>query len=86
MGVVTNSKDFDLQLERLGQYVNFTEAFKQGKVPLNTPRVTTGKFSGKPVPSGSFTPGGRFVRAATTKNAPTFRLMKRPELSARGIC
>ncbi|GEB75056.1 linear amide C-N hydrolase [Levilactobacillus brevis] len=67
LGVVTNSKDFDLQLERLGQYVNFTEAFKQGKVPLNTPRVTTGKFSGKPVPSGSFTPGGRFVRAAYYK-------------------
>lgn len=67
LGVVTNSKDFELQLERLGQYVNYTDDFEAGTVPLNAPRVTTGRFSGKPVPSGSFTPGGRFVRAAYYK-------------------
>lgn len=67
LGVVTNSKDFELQLKRLGQYVNYTDDFDAGTVPLNAPRVTTGRFSGKPVPSGSFTPGGRFVRAAYYK-------------------
>ncbi|MCH4123652.1 MAG: linear amide C-N hydrolase [Levilactobacillus sp.] len=67
LGVVTNSKDFELQLKRLGQYVNYTDDFQAGTVPLNAPRVTTGRFSGKPVPSGSFTPGGRFVRAAYYK-------------------
>lgn len=67
LGVVTNSKDFELQLERLGQYVNYTDDFEAGTVPLNEPHVTTGRFSGKPVPSGSFTPGGRFVRAAYYK-------------------
>ncbi|GEO68844.1 linear amide C-N hydrolase [Levilactobacillus acidifarinae] len=67
LGVVTNSKDFELQLERLGQYVNYTDDFVAGTVPVNTPRVTTGRFSGKPVPSGSYTPGGRFVRAAYYK-------------------
>lgn len=67
LGVVTNSKDFERQLARLGQYVNYTDDFEAGTVPLNTPRVTTGRFSGKPVPSGSYTPGGRFVRAAYYK-------------------
>ncbi|RXI79044.1 linear amide C-N hydrolase [Levilactobacillus suantsaii] len=67
LGVVTNSKDFTQQLQRLGQYVTYTDDFVAGTVPLNTPLVTTGRFSGKPVPSGSFTPGGRFVRAAYYK-------------------
>lgn len=67
LGVVTNSKNFEQQLQRLGQYVNYTDDFMAGQVPLNTPRVTTGRFSGKPVPSGSYTPGGRFVRAAYYK-------------------
>ncbi|MFC6205936.1 linear amide C-N hydrolase [Levilactobacillus tongjiangensis] len=67
LGVVTNSKDFELQLERLGQYVNYTDDFEAGTLPLNATRVSTGRFSGKPVPSGSFTPGGRFVRAAYYK-------------------
>ncbi|WP_203640952.1 linear amide C-N hydrolase [Levilactobacillus andaensis] len=67
LGVVTNSKDFELQLQRLGQYVNYTDDFKAGTLPVNATRVSTGRFSGKPVPSGSFTPGGRFVRAAYYK-------------------
>ncbi|WP_461215005.1 linear amide C-N hydrolase [Lacticaseibacillus sp. GG6-2] len=67
LGVVTNSPDFDEQLRRLQAYVEFTPAFLAGRVPLNTPRVTTGRLSGKQVPSGSYSPGGRFVRAAYMK-------------------
>ncbi|KRN03422.1 penicillin V acylase related amidase [Levilactobacillus senmaizukei DSM 21775 = NBRC 103853] len=67
LGVVTNSKDFERQLDRLGDYVNYTEDFLAGTLPLNASRVSTGSFSGKPVPSSSFTPGGRFVRAAYYK-------------------
>ncbi|WP_125573898.1 linear amide C-N hydrolase [Levilactobacillus huananensis] len=80
LGIVTNSKDFEVQLSRLGQYVTYTDDFLAGTVPLNTPRVTTGKFSGKPVPSGSFTPGGRFVRAAYYKERVDF-----PEDESAGI-
>ena len=47
LGVVTNSPDFDRQLAQMEHYVDFTGDFKAGRVPLNTPRVTTGRLSGK---------------------------------------
>ncbi len=67
LGVVTNSPDFDEQLRRLQAYVDFTPEFLAGRVALNTPRVTTGKLSGKQIPPGSYSPGGRFIRAAYMK-------------------
>ncbi|MFD1484626.1 linear amide C-N hydrolase [Lacticaseibacillus baoqingensis] len=67
LGVVTNSPDFDVQRERLGRYVEFTPEYLAGRVPLNTPRVTTGNLSGKAIPPGSSSPGARFIRAAYYK-------------------
>lgn len=67
LGVVTNSPDFDEQLKRMRDYVEFTPEFLAGTVGRNVPRVTTGNLSGKKVPSGSYTPGSRFVRAAYLK-------------------
>ena len=67
LGVVTNSPDFEEQLRRMQAYVQFTPEFLAGRVPPNTPRVTTGRLSGKQVPPGSYSPGARFVRAAYMK-------------------
>lgn len=67
LGVVTNSPDFDHQLAQMERYVDFTSAFKSGHVPLNTPRVTTGRLSGKANPPGYYSPSARFVRAAYLK-------------------
>ncbi|AQW20837.1 choloylglycine hydrolase [Lentilactobacillus curieae] len=67
LGVVTNSNHFQRQLARLEDYVEFTPDFKNGTVPLNTPRVTTRSVSGKMTPPGSYTPGSRFIRAAYLK-------------------
>lgn len=67
LGVVTNSPDFARQLAQMDRYVEFTPAFKQGTVPLNTPRVTTGRLSGKANPPGYYSPSARFVRAAYLK-------------------
>lgn len=67
LGILTNAYDFKRQLRQLDDYMTFTPAFKAGTVPLNTPRVTTGRFSGKKTPSGSYTPGSRFIRAAYYK-------------------
>lgn len=67
LGVVTNSPDFARQLAQMDRYVDFTPAFKRGKVPLNTPRVTTGRLSGKANPPGYYSPSARFVRAAYLK-------------------
>jgi len=67
LGIVTNSNHFQRQIDRLGDYVDFTSDFKNQTVPLNAPRVTTGKVSGKMTPPGSYTPGSRFIRAAYLK-------------------
>lgn len=67
LGIVTNVPNFDRQIERLGDYVNFTDDFNNGVVPLNTPKVTTGNLSGKSIPPGSYSPGARFIRAAYFK-------------------
>lgn len=67
LGILTNSHNFEKQINQLEDYMEFTPAFKAGTVPLNTPKVTTSNFSGKKVPTGSFTPGSRFIRAAYDK-------------------
>ncbi|MGM9906599.1 choloylglycine hydrolase family protein [Limosilactobacillus sp.] len=67
LGVVTNSPDFDRQLAQMERYVEFTPEFEHGRVPLNTPRVTTGRLSGKTNPPGYYSPSARFVRAAYLK-------------------
>ena len=67
LGVVTNSPDFGRQLAQMERYVEFTPEFKDGRVPLNTPRVTTGRLSGKTNPPGYYSPSARFVRAAYLK-------------------
>lgn len=67
LGILTNAHNFERQLNQLRDYMTFTPAFEAGEVPLNTPRVTTGSFSGKKVPAGSYTPGSRFIRAAYYK-------------------
>lgn len=67
LGVVTNSPDFGRQLAQMERYVEFTLEFKDGRVPLNTPRVTTGRLSGKTNPPGYYSPSARFVRAAYLK-------------------
>ncbi|GAK47640.1 penicillin V acylase related amidase [Secundilactobacillus oryzae JCM 18671] len=67
LGILTNSYNFEKQISQLSDYMEFTPEFKNGTVPLNTPKVTTGNFSGKKVPTGSFTPGSRFIRAAYDK-------------------
>ncbi|WP_283679434.1 linear amide C-N hydrolase [Lentilactobacillus sp. Marseille-Q4993] len=67
LGIVTNSNHFERQISRLEKYVEFTPAFENGTVPLNAPRVTTGSYSGKMTPPGSYSPGSRFVRAAYLK-------------------
>ena len=67
LGIVTNVPHFERQIERLKDYVNFTDEFNQGQVPLNTAKVTTGNLSGKSIPSGSYSPGARFIRAAYFK-------------------
>ncbi|GAA3601696.1 linear amide C-N hydrolase [Secundilactobacillus similis] len=67
LGILTNAFDFKRQIRQLDNYMTLTEAFKAGQVPLNTPRVSTGSFSGKKVPLGSYTPGSRFIRAAYYK-------------------
>lgn len=36
-------------------------------MPINVPKVTTGKLSGKATPPGSYSPGARFLRAAYLK-------------------
>lgn len=64
LGVVTNSPDYDRQLKQMEKYVDFTTDFRTGKVPLNTPRVTTGRLSGKANPPGYYSPSARFIRAA----------------------
>lgn len=64
LGVVTNSPDFDHELKQMEKYVDFTPAFRDGRVPLNTPRVTTGRLSGKTNPPGYYSPSARFIRAA----------------------
>lgn len=67
LGVVTNSPKFEEQIERLKRYVDFTPAFLNKQVPLNTSKVTTGRLSGKAIPPGSYSPGARFIRAAYFK-------------------
>lgn len=67
LGVVTNSPNFEKQLQQMEKYVEFTPAFNKHRVPLNTPRVTTGRLSGKTNPPGYYSPSARFVRAAYLK-------------------
>lgn len=67
LGVVTNSPDFARQLAQMERYVDFTADFRAGRVPLNTPRVTTGRLSGKANPPGYYSPSARFIRAAYLK-------------------
>ncbi|WP_203649962.1 linear amide C-N hydrolase [Secundilactobacillus yichangensis] len=67
LGILTNAYNFERQLNQLKDYMTFTPEFEAGTVPLNTPRVTTGSFSGKKIPAGSYTPGSRFIRAAYYK-------------------
>lgn len=67
LGILTNAYNFERQLHQLEDYMTFTPEFEEGRVPLNTPRVTTGSFSGKKIPAGSYTPGSRFIRAAYYK-------------------
>lgn len=67
LGIVTNSPNFERQLKQMDEYVNFTSEFKENRVPLNTPRVTTGRLSGKTNPPGYYSPSARFIRAAYLK-------------------
>ena len=64
LGVVTNSPDFDREIKQMAKYVDFIPEFNQGKVPRNTPRVTSGRLSGKANPPGYYSPSARFIRAA----------------------
>lgn len=64
LGVVTNSPDYARQLKQMEKYVDFIPEFYTGTVPLNTPRVTTGRLSGKANPPGYYSPSARFIRAA----------------------
>lgn len=64
LGVVTNSPDFNREIRQMTKYVDFTPEFRAGRVPLNTPRVTTGRLSGKSNPPGYYSPSARFIRAA----------------------
>lgn len=67
LGVVTNSPNFERQLQQMNDYVEFTKNFQRGRVPRNTARVTTGRLSGKTNPPGYYSPGARFIRAAYLK-------------------
>lgn len=67
LGILTNAYNFDRQINQLKDYMTFTADFENGTVPLNTARVTTGNFSGKKIPAGSYTPSSRFIRAAYYK-------------------
>ncbi|MFT8408395.1 choloylglycine hydrolase family protein [Liquorilactobacillus satsumensis] len=67
LGVVTNAYDFQKQLSKLKDYLNFTPEFSAGKQLKNVAKVSTGSFAGKKVPSSSYTPSGRFIRAAYYK-------------------
>lgn len=64
LGVVTNSPDFGREIQQMNKYVDFIPEFAAGTVPLNTPRVTTGRLSGKANPPGYYSPSARFIRAA----------------------
>ncbi|GAT17887.1 linear amide C-N hydrolase [Secundilactobacillus silagei] len=67
LGILTNAYNFERQLNQLKDYMTFTPEFEADQVPLNTARVTTGSFSGKKIPAGSYTPSSRFIRAAYYK-------------------
>ncbi len=67
IGVVTNAFDFPHQVERLQKYLNFKPDLFSKKVPTVQARISTGSFAGKKVPPSSYTPTGRFMRAAYYK-------------------
>ena len=67
LGEVTNSPNHARQLAQMERYVDFTADFRAGRVSLNTPRVTTGRLSGKANPPGYYSPSARFIRAAYLK-------------------
>ncbi|KRN29799.1 linear amide C-N hydrolase [Liquorilactobacillus mali] len=60
-GVVTNAADFEKQAAKLVDYLNIrSDLTAQRQVPQ---RISNGSFAGKKVPSSSYTPTGRFLRA-----------------------
>ncbi|MCF6419397.1 MAG: linear amide C-N hydrolase [Furfurilactobacillus sp.] len=67
LGILTNVPNFEKQIDRLTDYMEFTPEFLAGQVPLNTAKVTTGNLSGKSIPPGSYSPSSRFIRAAYFK-------------------
>lgn len=67
VGVATNVFDFKKQLERLEAYLDFKSEFSEQYSPFGTTKVSTGHFAGKKVPSSSYTPSARFIRAAYYK-------------------
>lgn len=67
MGIVTNMPNFERQLAKLEDYMEFSDDFKMGHIKPGTFHVTTGKLGGKKSPLGGFSPSQRFVRAAYVK-------------------
>ncbi|KRL05063.1 penicillin V acylase related amidase [Liquorilactobacillus oeni DSM 19972] len=67
LGVVTNAYDFKQQLKKLAGYLNFTPEFINQNISNDVSKISTGSFAGKKVPSSSYTPSGRFIRAAYYK-------------------
>lgn len=61
VGVVTNAPDFEKEVEKLKSYMDFSDQ------PVSLNGISTGKFSGKPVFPGGFTPTSRFIRATLFK-------------------
>lgn len=60
-GVVTNAANFEKQAAKLADYLNMRDDLAvQKQVPQ---RISSESFAGKKVPSSSYTPTGRFLRA-----------------------
>lgn len=60
-GVVTNASNFEKQAAKLADYLNIrSDLAAQYQVPQ---RISTESFAGKKVPTSSYTPTGRFLRA-----------------------
>ncbi|GBG94206.1 choloylglycine hydrolase [Ligilactobacillus salitolerans] len=67
IGVVTNAYDFSRQVNQLKDYLEFSPELVHKSAAGIQPKISTGSFAGKKVPSSAYTPTGRFIRAAYYK-------------------
>lgn len=67
LGVLTNYPNFEGQIQKMHDYVDFTPEYLAERVPRNSFHVTTGKLRGKKTPPGAYSPSARFIRAAYMK-------------------